>query len=122
MAKKFQIFLMILALGFFVIPKQVFFAQTTQMSCCTSKSEKDCCTKDTKKEQEKPCHDSEKNSCNDCTTCHSCHAGCIVFGVDNAANQAEISPSIFSKKEKFNYCTPEIQETVSKIWQPPKIG
>ncbi len=122
MAKRFQIFLMILALGFFVIPKQVFFAQTTEMSCCTNTSEKDCCNKDTKKDQKKPCHDSKKNSCNDCTTCHSCHASFIAFGLNGTTNQSEASTFAFSKKENFNYRAPEIQEAVTKIWQPPKIG
>ena len=122
MAKKFRIMLMIFALGLFVIPKQMLFAQNTEMSCCTGKSSKDCCDSQQKKD-DKPCHDSGKKDqkCNGCTSCSSCHFVILLFS--RPAELSYIKPvKILTQKEKFTYITPEISDISGKIWQPPKIG
>ena len=113
---------MIFALGCFIIPKQMLFAQNTEMSCCKSSTEKkDCCKKD--KKEEKPCHDSQKsNSCGDnCTSCGTCHFVAAFFYAKNTETFS-FSPKIQITKEKFTYVTPEISDIFTKIWQPPKIG
>ncbi len=45
MAKHLKIIVMIFALGMFIVPNQMLFAQNTETACCTTeKSEKDCCS------------------------------------------------------------------------------
>ena len=124
MFRTFKIFLIILGLGIFILPKQVVFAQTTEQ-CCDAKSEKDdCCSS----EKTKPCHsndskkDSEKNNCkDDCTKCHSCVSH-FVFNY--------ISPEIFNpaknhfvaKTVNFGYGITFFSTDFQNIWQPPKIA
>ncbi len=122
MAKKLKIFLMIFALGTFIFPNQLLFAQNTEMSCCkSSDTASDCCK--TKQQDEKPCHDSgEKNSCGDhCTSCSSCHFTAIFF-YKKQDEQFTSFNKIDVEKKKFTYITPEFSGISQSIWQPPKIG
>lgn len=122
MAKRFQILLLILCLGIFIIPKQNFSAQSPDTSCCTKKiSAKDCCK--TKKNSKKPCHKSEKSSCEgNCPKCHMCSVSFVFFGINPSDKKADEIKLISSTKEKFTYLTPEFSSANPKIWQPPKIG
>ena len=122
MAKRLKILLMIFALGSFILPGQISFAQSSEMSCCKSSDQSNDCCKKTQKE-EKPCHDSsQQNSCGDqCTACASCHFAAAFFYP--VSHETLISYSkIQVQKETFTYVTPEISDIFSKIWQPPKIG
>ena len=59
MAKHLKIIVMIFALGMFIVPNQMLFAQNTETACCTTeKSDKDCCSSSKKSS---PCHDTSKN-------------------------------------------------------------
>ncbi len=121
MLRKLKIFIMIFALGAFIVPNQFLSAQVTEMSCCTSNdSSKDCCKT---KQQDKPCHDTkEKNSCGDqCTSCASCHFTAILFYKKTEEPFSSVG-RITAEKEDFTYITPEFSGIFHKIWQPPKIG
>ena len=68
MAKHLKIIVMIFALGMFIVPNQMLFAQNTETACCTKeKSEKDCCSSSKKSS---PCHDTSKKS-QSCKFCPS---------------------------------------------------
>ena len=115
--------MMIFALGTFIVPNQLFLAQSADISCCTSTNDSsDCCN--TKSPQEQPCHDSDKeNSCGDhCTSCANCHLIHTFF----YKKPVEVDPvsvaKITENKEQFNYITPDFTGIFLKIWQPPKIG
>ena len=123
MANKLKIFFLIFALGMFVIPKQILFAQNSAMSCCIENSIKDCCETHKKNTNEKPCHDSDKkgHNCTGCTTCTSCHFVAFLFSLP--AEYLYKKPlAITFIREPFAYFTPEISVISGKIWQPPKIG
>ncbi|MBW8362410.1 MAG: hypothetical protein K0M56_09530 [Kaistella sp.] len=122
MAKKFQILLLMLCLGIFILPKQIVDAQTPEISCCEKESsQKDCCK--TEKEPKKPCHENEENSCEgNCTKCHTCTISFVFFGITSGGKTTQLLNFISLKKEKYTYLTPEFSTSDSKIWQPPKIG
>ena len=123
MFKTLKIFLLVMSLGIFILPKQMLFAQQTEM-CCEQKSQKDDCCNKNKKEQ---CHDENskdppKNNCgNDCANCHSCSMH-FVFNY--------ISPEIYESAEKtfsaiqlnFGYGISFFSSDFHNIWQPPKIA
>ncbi|MCC2590537.1 hypothetical protein [Chryseobacterium sp. MFBS3-17] len=111
---------MIFALGLFVVPKQIFFAQSAQMSCCqTEKTETSGCHSD---QQEQSCHDTQDQNCTtNCTSCGACHFTVAYFyGHPTTHINSEIRN--ISSAAEFTYITPDISDILSKIWQPPKIG
>ena len=127
MAKKFSIVFMMLALGLFVVPKQMLFGQTAGMSCCQpSKQKKDDCCKTNSKD--KPCHDSKDSNnsekgCGDkCTSCTTCHYAAVVFILKTEERKQDTKIHFTEKQEAFTYITPEISDIFANIWQPPKIG
>ena len=96
MAKSFKVFLMILGLAVFTLPKQMAFAQNVE-KCCKLKSVKENCCKE---KETKPCHKenpskkSENKSCgNDCASCSSCSMS-MVFQT--------ISPEVYTDSSKKN--------------------
>lgn len=122
MANFFKIFLMIFALGTFIIPKQIFFAENQEMSCCTNdSSEKDCC----KKEKSTPCKDSktENHSCNgNCTNCSFCSTSIVFMKVEFENKIEKKSQNKISYKVENFYLQPSLSDLPKKIWQPPKIS
>lgn len=122
MAKSLKIVLMVFALGIFIIPKQMLFAQKTELSCCSkTSSEKNCC----KKEHSKPCHDSKSkgNSCEgNCEKCTSCSFAPVFITSEFKNNFTEDCQNIISNKVENFYLTPHFSKLSKAIWQPPKIS
>lgn len=122
MAKRLKIALMIFALGIFIVPKQMIFAQETEMSCCNkTSSKKECC----QKENSKPCHDSknQKNSCEgNCAKCASCSFTTVFIATEFKNISVEGSENFISNKVENFYLTPYFSKLYSAIWQPPKIS
>lgn len=123
MAKHLKIIVMIFALGMFIVPNQLLFAQKTETSCCNKeKSEKDCCGSSKKSE---PCHDGSQKSqsCNsNCTKCSSCSVNLVFLGEETKQSIEEISNHAISKKVENFYFDPYLSQLSISIWQPPKIG
>lgn len=118
--KLFQIIAIIFCLGIFLIPKDKFYSQISQETCCTSGSEMSCC----KDEHSKDNHGKEQksSSCHDdcCSTCTTC---CSFVETPFSKNlQLEISYYKSSKNLYFRYSDPYISDRLKEIWQPPKIG
>ncbi|MBF6609678.1 MAG: hypothetical protein ITF99_00835 [Chryseobacterium sp.] len=122
MAKKLSIFLLILALGLFITPKQMLFAQAESICCIADSDSKDCC-QSPQETQEKPCHDSgsKEHSCEGCLTCTACHLHIAFFSVPISGFSTDILRVLPVEKKAFTYITPEILDVNSKIWHPPKI-
>lgn len=131
MAKHLHIWLLILCLGLFVIPKQYFLGQNVGESCsAVSITQQDHCKSDIKaghKSDHKSdsCHKDgkNKNHCTgNCNNCDICHFSIAVFQVPNHQEMPDLTVDFKNKKEDFSYVTPEFSSIFSKIWQPPKIG
>ncbi len=120
MFKTLKIFLIILGLGVFILPKQVLFAQKIEQ-CCEQKSDKnDCC----KTEKPEPCHSekSDKKDCgNNCSNCHSCSIN-FVLNYISPEIYSSSQKQFFSEKLSFNYEISFFSSNIHNIWQPPKIG
>lgn len=122
MIKSFNLIIIILGVGFFMFPQQVFFVQEPTATCCQKESKsKKCCASS---EKPSPCHDAQNNS-------HSCNGQCnhcsvntfsAVFIVEQAyCTQVKIPPSVSLKVENI-YLNPHFSSLSKAIWQPPKIG
>lgn len=122
--KTLKIFLIILGLGVFILPKQMLFAQKIEQ-CCDKKSEnKDCCTS----KEKKNCHSEnsqknpEKNNCgNDCNNCHSCSLN-FVLNYTSTEIYTSLQNQVFTQKLNFNYEISIFSSNIHNIWQPPKIA
>lgn len=122
MAKSLKIFLIILGLGIFILPKQTVFAQKVE-NCCEQKSKKDeCCNT----EKTKPCHESnpkkgsEKDGCkNDCANCHSCSGNIALNYISPESYTSQ--KQLFIKKISFSYEISFFSSSIQNIWQPPKL-
>ena len=123
MAKHLKIIVMIFALGMFIVPNQMLFAQNTETTCCAKeKAEKDCCSSSKKSN---PCHDTSKKSqsCNNnCTKCNSCSLNIVFIGEETDKSIGELSPHTISNKVENFYLDPYFSQLSIAIWQPPKIG
>lgn len=123
MTKYFKILLMIFALGIFVVPKQLFIAQNSEISCCnTEKPTKSCCDKE---EKTTPCEDSKNkhHSCDgNCSNCVFCSSSVVFLGVEFQNQISEISQTNISNKVENFYLQPSLSQLPKKIWQPPKIS
>ena len=124
MKKRFQVLLMILALGVFITPKQILLAQTTQMSCCKSENRDNnrCHNKDQKQEDCSKNQSHHKGcSGNCCTNCGSCNT--FVYTVLKPDHQLPLLKQFIQNNHKgFRYSDPFISTSLQEIWQPPKIG
>ncbi len=122
MAKKVQLILMIFCLGIFVVPKQIFFAENKEMSCCNKENPtKSCCDK----EKSSPCKDSKNkhHSCDgNCTNCVFCSTSIVFLGVEFQNLLEKISQKHISNKVENFYLQPSLSQLPKKIWQPPKIS
>lgn len=122
MAKKFQLILMIFCLGIFVVPKQIFFAENKEMSCCNKEnSTKSCCDK----EKPSPCKDSKTkhHSCDgNCSNCVFCSTSIVFLKVEFENKIEKFSQNNISNKVENFYLQPSLSDLPKKIWQPPKIS
>ena len=118
MLKTLKIFLMVLGLGIFILPKQMIFAQN-KMECSDHQtSKKECC--------ESSCHPeksdkSEKNNCgNDCSSCNTCSVN-FVLNYISPEIYSPLNKNLFAKSNRFNYKISFFPSTIQNIWQPPKL-
>ncbi len=124
MKKKLQIFVMILALGMFILPTQNLWSQTTTMECCQTKKTDNNSCHDTKK-QDSDCsknHNTQEgctdNCCTNCNGCHSFFVSVFLAFEKQKPNSLLITDS----KADFNYRNPHFSTLLQEIWQPPKIA
>lgn len=124
MFKSLKILLIVLGLGIFILPKQMLFAQQTEICCDQQNTAENCCDNP----GQENCHstDSNKNSkenncADDCSNCHSC-ATHFYFNA--------ISPDYFEVERNemqqisrlFCYGISFFDSELQNIWQPPKIA
>ena len=123
MKKKFQIFLMILSLAIFMLPKQNLFAQTSKsMDCCKTEQSENCHGKQKEKqdcEHQKSSHSDCSGNC--CNNCGSCSAFFVSF-VNPDTYIQDKEWFINDHLSDFNYISPFLSTGLQEIWQPPKIG
>ena len=124
MSKTLKIFLIVLGLGIFTLPKQMLYAQS-KIECCDQKATKDDCCKKEKTSSschsENPKNNSEKNNCgDDCTQCHSCTVQFVLNFISPEISQTS-HRHLFSKTLNFNYGISYFSSNIQNIWQPPKI-
>ncbi|QDP85151.1 hypothetical protein FNJ88_06075 [Chryseobacterium sp. SNU WT5] len=124
MLKTLKIFLIVLGLGIFILPKQMIFAQsviecgdkmTNTENCCKTEKTESCHTDNSDRK-------SEKSNCeDDCTQCHFCTVNFVLNFLLPEIN--ENSPDhLFTKTLNFNYGISYFSSSFENIWQPPKIG
>lgn len=115
-----QIIAIIFCLGIFLIPKDNFYAQISQETCCQSESEMDCCKNDHHKQHSQK--KEQKSSCNDdcCSSCVACYT--FIETPFSKSLQLEYSYYKSNKNLQFEYSDPHISDRLKEIWQPPKIG
>ena len=123
MSRKFYILLLVM-LGFFMMPSVAFACGTkTEMACCKKESSsetegKECCKKEKKSNQ------SSHDDCNGACKNISCSSSAIYLGLTSVLN-AELNKQIFSfsnKKQNYYYSEIFISSHFRSIWLPPKIS
>lgn len=124
MSRTLKLFLLVLGLGIFTLPKQMVFAQNmteccdqkaTSENCCASKSTDSCHSETSDK-------NSQKENCgDDCTNCHSCT---VHFAVNYISPElsAGLNQHKFATELNFGEGISFISSSIQNIWQPPKIG
>lgn len=124
MSKTLKIFLIVLGLGIFTLPKQMLYAKS-KIECCDQKAKKDDCCKTEKTSSchsENPKNNSEKNNCgDDCTQCHSCTVHFVLNYLSPEAKTFSTS-RFFAQNLTFEYKNSYFSSNFENIWQPPKIG
>lgn len=124
MRKKIQIFVMILALGTFILPTQNFFAQTSTMECCSpQKPDSNSCHNERKENSDCSKNHQKHEGCKDncCTNCNGCHSFFVPMFVplENQKNNSEFN---IGSNAGYNYRNPHFSTLLQEIWQPPKIA
>jgi hypothetical protein len=123
MSKKFYIVLLLM-LGFFMIPSVAFACGIkTEKACCkkessSEKNKKDCCKKEKKSNESS--HDGCKGACKNVT----CSSSVFQLGLTSVF-YTELNNQVFSfSTEKQNYYYSEIfiSSHFRSIWLPPKIS
>ncbi|MDO5615134.1 MAG: hypothetical protein Q4G16_03015 [Cruoricaptor ignavus] len=122
MKSKFYILMMFVALGIFLIPKQILFAQTNDMDCCNKTETSTKCHSETENKEKDDCSDSQ-NPCTSkcCVDCATCSIFSILLMKPENANPF-LGYQDISKKVLFSYSTPYLSYGLRDIWQPPKIS
>jgi len=121
--KLLQIITLIFCLGIFLVPKDNFYAQNRQETCCKNDSEMKCCKKDHQQHSgEDHGKDESTSSCNDdcCSSCITCCASIEMPCLKNPEAEIPYYPS--DKNLVFEYSDPYLSGRLKEIWQPPKIG
>mgnify|MGYP003528198928 CR=1 FL=1 len=109
MSKKFYILLLVV-LGFFMMPSVAF--------ACGTKTEKACCKK------EKKSNESSHDGCNGACKNVSCGSSAIHLGLMSVFN-AGLNKQIFcfsTEKQNYYYSEIFISSDFRSIWLPPKIS
>lgn len=123
MSKKFYILLLVV-LGFFMMPSVAFACGTkTEKACCKKESsskteQKDCCKK------EKKSNESSHDGCNGACKNVSCGSSAIHLGLMSVFN-AGLNKQIFcfsTEKQNYYYSEIFIPSDFRSIWLPPKIS
>lgn len=122
MSRFLKLFLMILALGIFMLPRQVVLAQPAATGCTQQMSDEDCCTTDT----ESVCHTdssgSKKDTCGDhCSDCGYCPTICFFTYLAPSQSPAE-NETFALRALNFGYKRSFVTSADHAIWQPPKIA
>jgi hypothetical protein len=122
--KLFQIIAIIFCLGAFLIPKDNFYAQNMQETCCKSDSDSEmsCCKNDHQEHSNDNQNKEQKSSCNDncCSTCAACYT--FIETPFSKSLQLEYSYYKSNKNLQFEYSDPYLSDRLREIWQPPKLG
>ncbi|REC80587.1 hypothetical protein DRF60_00865 [Chryseobacterium elymi] len=118
--KLFHILTVIFFLGIFLVPKDSFYSQSMQDTCCKAKAEKSSCCKNHTSEDSK--NNTTKSSCNDdcCSTCVACYTYIETPFSKNL--HFELSYYKANKNPQFQYSPPHLSDRLKEIWQPPKLG
>ncbi|KFF74148.1 hypothetical protein HX13_14800 [Chryseobacterium sp. P1-3] len=119
--KLFHLFAIVFCLGIFLVPKDSFYAQSMQQTCCKADTGKsDCCKDHGSKNDHK--NNGSKPSCND-DCCSSCIACFTYIETPFSKNlRLELSYYKANKNPEFQYSDPYLSDRLKEIWQPPKIG
>lgn len=124
MAKKLQIVIMVITLGIFLVPANVFahvnFSHQSGKSCCSNSTEStssECCKS----------HKDQDNKTKGCdVTCGnlSCHCpSTTIMSVNHPAISEETNTIvIFGFKSLWNYAKQQPKPIYFQIWSPPKLG
>lgn len=123
MSKKFYILLVVM-IGFFMTP--------TVALACGTKTEKECCKKESSpKKNKKDCCKSEKSSnekshegCKGACKSITCSTSTVYLGM-TSVHYAEFNDQLFSfstKKQNYYYSEIFISSDFRSIWLPPKIS
>ncbi|REC64488.1 hypothetical protein DRF65_01270 [Chryseobacterium pennae] len=119
--KLFHILAIVFCLGIFLVPKDGFYAQSIQKTCCKAESGKksDCCKNHSSKKDGK---DRATKSCNDdcCSSCIVCYT--FIETPFSKNLRLELSYYKANKNPQFQYSDPYLSDRLKEIWQPPKIG
>lgn len=119
--KLFHLLAIVFCLGIFLVPKDNFYAQGMQETCCKAEASKksDCCKNHSSKKDGK--HDKTKSCSDDC--CSSCVA-CYTFIETPFSKNLRLELSYYkaNKNAQFQYSDPHLSDRLKEIWQPPKIG
>ncbi|WP_238584505.1 hypothetical protein [Chryseobacterium sp. Leaf180] len=120
--KHLQTLLIIFCLGIFLIPKDNFYAQASQESCCKTSSSSSCCEKNSNKDHHSNDSGKSNKSCTDdcCSFCMTCHT----FIQNSFAKKSFWNFHFIEKAEKnyAQYTNPYVSNSLKKIWQPPKLA
>ncbi|MGL6129477.1 hypothetical protein BBI01_15630 [Chryseobacterium artocarpi] len=119
--KLFHILAIVFCLGIFLVPKDSFYTQSMQDTCCKAESKKsDCCKNHSSKKDGKD--DSKQSSCNDdcCSSCVVCYT--FIETPFSKNLRLELSYYKTNKNPQFQYSAPHLSDRLKEIWQPPKIG
>ena len=122
MKKKLHIFIIILTIGFFLLPNLNY--------ACGTKVEKECCKKEmsSRKVEKDCCKNSQSNNKNKSCGGKCGHSNCTTTTSINCSivylNEIEFKNNDFdfsNEKQKFYHSETFISSGFSFIWQPPKI-
>ena len=115
--------LLIVLLGFFLIPTQTFACGQS-----TEKIEKSCCEKETSKSDDKDCckenshKDASDDGCEGKCKDASCHCPSISISIALPFLSDWKNPTFFGKKHTILYLDTYISSGYLSIWLPPKIS
>lgn len=112
-----RLFTLVLCLGIFILPKQVFASSAQTEQCCVKDDSQACC------KTEKHHKDSTKDDCqNQSHCCNSCHSPNFSFFTKNHSEFSPTSGFLGTPFSNFKYSTPYFSSLLKEIWQPPKIA
>ncbi len=123
MSRVFKLFLIVLGLSIFTLPKQLISAQSTVECCATnSESTNTCSSASTHSCQSGGNSSTEKDNCgDDCANCHSCTVHFVINFI-SPDSKFEVNRQVYDQNLKFDYDIPYFSFALQNIWQPPKIG